>query len=144
MEMFVRIASLVDFEAIQHLDQKIVTSGLDRSVRITQAIHENSCYTLISNSYLQGFALFKLKAFREMDFLDLLIVDPAFRRQGVGSALIGHFRENATTDFCWTSTNASNDPMISLLKRSGWIESGHMEDSDPGDPDIFFYTQKAG
>lgn len=142
MQKLIRIASLADFNAIQNLDQKVATSSLDRSNRIMQAIHENSCYALISNSYIQGFALFQHAAFRQMDFLDLLIVDSTFRRQGVGSALIKHFRENATTEFCWTSTNASNAPMVSLLKRSAWIESGYREDLDPGDPDIFFYTKK--
>lgn len=141
MQKLIRIANLADFDAIQHLDQRVATSNLDRSARIMQAVNENGCYALISNSFIQGFALIQQNAFRRMDFLDLLVVDPVFRRQGVASSLIKHFIENATTEFCWTSTNASNTPMITLLKKSGWINSGYREELDPEDPDIFFYTQ---
>lgn len=32
--------------------------------------------------------------------------------------------------------------MISLLRKLGWKESGHTEDLDLGDPDLFFYIPR--
>jgi len=38
----------------------------------------------------------------------------------------------------FTSTNASNEPMQKLLGKFGFIESGHVENLDEGDPEIIF------
>ncbi|HEY3293129.1 MAG TPA: GNAT family N-acetyltransferase, partial [Candidatus Nanopelagicaceae bacterium] len=91
-------------------------------------------------SSIQGFAIHKPQAFRGMDFMDLLVVDPSFRRKGIATLLLVHFVENSNTPQSWTSTNRSNGPMISLLRKLNWCESDHIEELDPGDPDLFFFT----
>lgn len=135
----IRSAVLSDFEAIQLLDKSVTEGRIDRSELILRAIKEKRCYVSFSDVELQGFAIFLPHGFREMEFLELLVVDPRFRRHGIGSALLSHFTEEARTGVCWTSTNASNFPMIALLSRTGWIRSDHTEELDTGDPDIFFF-----
>jgi GNAT superfamily N-acetyltransferase len=75
-----------------------------------------------------------------MDFLDLVVVDPSNRREGIATLLITHFRETSRTAERWTSTNESNQIMISLLRKLGWHESDHIEQLDLGDPELFFHT----
>ena len=142
MDNSIRIATTSEFKAIQDIDKAVVGDKMDRSDQIMQAIIELRCYISLPNGEPVGFAIFQRETFRGMDFLDLLVVKPVFQKQGFGSALIKHFKENATTELCWTSTNASNVPMISLLKKTAWIESDHVEELDLGDLEIFFFAHQ--
>lgn len=74
-----------------------------------------------------------------MDFLDLIVVGSAYRRQGIATSLITNFSEMSDTDECWTSTNQSNRAMISLLTKLHWYKSDHSEELDEGDPELFFF-----
>ncbi len=38
----------------------------------------------------------------------------------------------------WTSTNESNAPMRALLGSAGFVESGRVDNLDPGDPELIF------
>lgn len=39
-----------------------------------------------------------------------------------------------------TSTNQSNQALISLLTKLHWCQSGHREELDEGDPELFCFT----
>lgn len=139
MQERIRIAVAEDFYAIRNVDREFVGGRLNRSSQISKAIDEMRCHVMSSGSIIQGFAVCSRRSFREMDFLDLIVVDPLSRRQGVASLLIKNFQETGTTTQCWTSTNQSNTAMISLLRKLGWQESDHIEELDPGDPELFFF-----
>lgn len=138
MQNTIRIANAQDFFAIMGIDQRVIGNELDRTDQILQAIGESNCHVLFIDSRIVGFEIATPESFRGMDFLDLLVVDHAYRSQGIATALVSYFIKNSSTSECWTSTNESNVGMISLLKKLGWTESGHKEDLDPGDPDLFF------
>ena len=140
MELKIRTAEPVDFDAIAALDREVIGSALDRSEKIAKAISEKRCSVAESNSVIQGFSIAIPKSFRGMDFLDLVVVSPSRRRQGIATLLIAHFRKTSTSSECWTSTNESNQRMISLLRKLGWHESDHIEQLDLGDPELFFHT----
>lgn len=142
MQNIIRIADIADFAAILDIDQKVVGDELNRFDQIFQAVQEDRCHVLLSDSRIVAFMIFTPQSFRGMDFLNLLVVDPTYRRQGVATALIGEFMKNSITPECWTSTNVSNQNMLSLLRKLEWIESDHIEELDPGDPDIFFFSYK--
>lgn len=74
------------------------------------------------------------------DFVDLLMVDPARRRAGIGRALLRAAVVTAGTEQVFTSTNTSNQPMRSLLRDGGWSFSGELGGLDEGDPELVFYT----
>lgn len=139
MERMLRIAQPIDFEAISTLDKKVIGTAVDRSAQISKAIAESRCIIVTSGSAIQGFSVVSPNAFRQMDFLDLVVVNPSNRRQGVATLLIAHFRESSKSPECWTSTNQSNQAMLTLLRKLGWEVSDHFEDLDPGDPELFFF-----
>ncbi len=78
-------------------------------------------------------------SFFDRDFVDLLVVAPAARRTGVGSALLRAAVDRSTTGTVFTSTNTSNAPMRALLERDGWLVSGTLDGLDPGDPEVVHY-----
>ncbi len=67
------------------------------------------------------------------------MVAPEFRRQGLGEAIIRHFRSTLTQPKLFSSTNMSNKPMQELFAKLGFRWSGYIENLDEGDPEIIFY-----
>ena len=57
-------------------------------------------------------------------FVSLLCVAPAWRRRGVGAALLVHLCAVASTLKVFSSTDVSNAPMHALFRRLGWEVSG--------------------
>ncbi len=74
--------------------------------------------------------------------LELVMVAPDFRRQGIGAQLIGA-AISAADPVLWTSTNQSNRPMQALLERLGFVRSGIIEGLDPGDPELVYRIARA-
>ncbi len=93
-----------------------------------------------------GFAVVRPAHFFGRDFVDLLIVDPARRRSGIGRALLRTALATAGTEQVFTSTNTSNLAMRSLLHAERWSFSGKLDGLDEGDPELVFYKirQRAG
>ena len=142
MQNKIQWASAKDLDASLEINQKVVGPDQNRSAQISKAVRERRCRVLISNSRITGFMISSPRSFKEMDFLNLLVVDPEYRRKGIASSLIDQFRADSTTAECWTSTNASNQDMLKLLENLSWAESEYSEELDPGDPDVFFFTHK--
>lgn len=72
-------------------------------------------------------------------FIWMLGVHPHYHRRGVASALIRKVESFCAGESLFTSTNKSNTAMQSLCKGLGFIESGYLENLDPGDPEIFLF-----
>ena len=84
-----------------------------------------------------GYALASRRFF-DRPFVDLLVVDPTFRRRGLGEALMTRCEAAHSDDRIFTSTNASNAPMRALLAKAGYEPSGEIHNLDPGDPELVF------
>ena len=84
-----------------------------------------------------GFAVFT-DVFFHQPFIELLLVGEAHRRRGYGRALIEHCVATSPGQKVWTSTNTSNAAMRALLEKVGFIESGRVDNLDPGDPELIF------
>ena len=84
-----------------------------------------------------GFAVVT-RHFFNFPFVDLLHVNQAHRREGVGQALMDHCEAAHDADRIFTSTNESNEPMRRLLAKADWSVSGLIENLDPGDPELVF------
>jgi ribosomal protein S18 acetylase RimI-like enzyme len=70
--------------------------------------------------------------------IDMVIVRQAWRRQGIGRALVRHLVARCTSPRVWISTNLSNTPMQALLAAEGFSMSGFIEGLDEGDPELVF------
>jgi RimJ/RimL family protein N-acetyltransferase len=68
-----------------------------------------------------------------------LVVETAYRRQGVGTKLIEAWEKTADTVKLFTSTNESNLSMQRLCERLGYVRSGFIENLDEGDPEVIYF-----
>lgn len=132
------MAMEADFDAIQHLDERVVENQAERSSEILNFIRRQNCNVILMDGQIVGYLAWTPLSFRGSDFINLLVVDPDYRRQRHASALLRDFQSDTKRLKCWTSTNASNSTMRLLLKMHGWVNSGYEENLDPGDPDLFF------
>ena len=84
-----------------------------------------------------GYALVSRRFFSR-PFVELLFVDPAGRRQGVGIALMAACEAAHDGDVLFTTTNQSNAPMQALLAKAGYRPSGVILNLDPGDAELVY------
>jgi len=106
----------------------------ERCAEIVRAVQEGTCLVARLQGMLAGYAIHDRSLFGR-PFLALLIVEPHLRRRGVGTALVRQVEAVVEGDRPFTSTNGSNHPMQRLCKRLGFIDSGRIDNLDPGDPD---------
>jgi ribosomal protein S18 acetylase RimI-like enzyme len=130
----IRRATAQDSGAIKAIDP---LAG-SRKDLLKHAIRERGVFVLVDRDRLLAFAILR-RIFFERYFLELLLVHPDHRRQGLGSRLIGRMEEIAKVKGeLWTSTNESNRPMRRLLVSRGYRRAGKIIGLDHGDPEIFF------
>ena len=112
---------------------------------IRALVQEQAGLVAVERGQIVGFLALKPGHFYGRDFIDLLLVAPRWRRQGVGRALMRAALHNASTSRVFTSTNESNTPMRELLRREGWTPSGVLTGLDEGDPEhVFFHDVPSG
>jgi len=97
------------------------------------------CQVQVANGAVTGFVIVKPAHFFGRDFIELVMVDPALRRSGIGRALLWQALSAAGTSQVFTSTNTSNHPMRSLLQAEDWSFSGELDGLDEGDLELVFY-----
>lgn len=131
----VRPAQKVDVAAVLEIDHVVERAG-----EVKRAVEEARCLVAEIGGELVGFCV--RGRFFGFDFLELLIVDVAHRRQGVGTVLIEEWERTAETPKLFTSTNVSNVPMQRLCESLGYVRSGFIDNLDEGDPEIVYFKFK--
>ncbi len=116
----------------------VAASDERRSRFLRSGLADGRCEIACVREQRAGFAVWH-RQFFSRPFLALLVVDSAFRRRGIGTALIRHViaRIGAGDDF-FTSTNASNRAAQRLFDQLGFVRSGTIEHIDPGDPEWIY------
>ncbi|HEY6485819.1 MAG TPA: GNAT family N-acetyltransferase [Candidatus Cybelea sp.] len=71
-------------------------------------------------------------------FVWLCVVDPNYRRSGVGSLLFAHVERACEGDRLYSSANRSREGMHGFFRRRGYVCAGEV-DLDPGDPEVFYF-----
>jgi ribosomal protein S18 acetylase RimI-like enzyme len=138
-----RLASVSDEAAVLALDEAGSAGGDERRALVRAAIDAGECTVCEHEGRVLGFVVSKPGHFFGRDFVELLIVAPTARRQGVGRRLLRAALASARTRRVFTSTNRSNDAMRALLRTEGWSSSGELDGLDPGDPELVFYRDRA-
>jgi len=136
----IRRAVADDLDGILRTDPHAARGDQDRSDFLRRSLALGECLVYLDHGAVAGFAVVKPAHFFGRDFIDLLMVDPARRRCGIGRNLLRAALAAAGTEQVFTSTNASNQPMRSLLRAEGWSLSGELGGLDEGDPELVFYN----
>ena len=135
--MWTRPAADGDLTGIAGVDPA-VDSDADRRALIVRAIAEESCWIAGRQDLPEGYLVLSRRHFFGRDFVSLLAVKAAARRQGMASALFHLAETSAATPQLFTSTNQSNHPMRALLDTRSYLAAGVIDHLDPGDPEIVF------
>lgn len=130
-----RAAQAEDISAIVAIDPH----SPGRPGEIQALARDQASLVAVEHGQIAGFLAVRPGHFYQRDFIDLLLVAPRSRRQGIGRALMRVALKNASTPRMFTSTNESNTPMRKLLHSEGWNPSGVLTGLDEGDPEHVFF-----
>jgi GNAT superfamily N-acetyltransferase len=129
---------MADVDAV--LGVKGAPSGYsDRPSLIASRIESGDCFVGECDGVISGFLTVHRRSFFGRDFIELLAVDPAHRRQGTASDLLHAATSSSTTSQLFISTNRSNVAMRDLLRKEQWLFSGELDGLDEGDPELVFH-----
>jgi GNAT superfamily N-acetyltransferase len=140
----IRRAGADDVGGILQLDHLAASGDRERAAFLRRSVELGECLVHVGHGAVTGYAVVRPAHFFGRDFIDLLLVDPARRRSGIGRALLRAAYAAAGTGQVFTSTNTSNQPMRSLLEADGWSFSGELDGLDEGDPELVFYKTRQG
>jgi ribosomal protein S18 acetylase RimI-like enzyme len=136
----IRRAGAGDLDGILRTDHHAARDDQGRADFLRRSLALGECLVYLDRGAVAGFAVVMPAHFFGRDFIELLVVDPARRRCGIGRSLLRAALAAAGTEQVFTSTNASNQPMRSLLQAEGWSFSGKLDGLDEGDPELVFYN----
>jgi ribosomal protein S18 acetylase RimI-like enzyme len=140
----IRHAAADDLDGILRIDPLAARGDRQRAEFLGHCLRRGECQVHIASGAVTGFVIVKPVHFFGRDFIELLVVDPALRRSGIGRALLRHALGTAGTAQVFTSTNTSNQAMRSLLHSEGWSFSGELDGLDDSDPELVFYSTAYG
>jgi len=147
MPLVIDTACMAELRAAQEEDVSAIVAidphGPGRPGLIQALVREQASLVAVGHGQIVGFLAVRPGHFYQRDFIDLLLVAPRSRRQGIGRALMRAALQNATTPRMFTSTNESNAPMRTLLRSEGWNPSGVLTGLDEGDPEHVFFHDAA-
>jgi ribosomal protein S18 acetylase RimI-like enzyme len=132
----IRNALFGEIEFLRTLDTMAVV-GSERHGQIAMWVTNGVCRTALLDGEIVGYSISTYSFFHQR-FIELVLVAKAYRRQGIGLSLLRDALKRLPEEKVWTSTNKSNSPMQALLAKAGFIESGRVDNLDPGDPELVF------
>ncbi len=132
----IRPAAPADIEALITLDH-IARATSQRQALIRRSVTHGTCLVATFDARPVGYLILEYTFF-ENGFISLLYVAEAYRRRGIGAALIRYAEQVCLTPKLFTSTNTSNVPMQRLLLGLDFQPSGVVKNLDDGDPELLF------
>jgi len=133
----VRTGTMGDLSSLIRIDQ-IAQSSANRRAQLEQALASGQCFLALENNEIIGFITLTYTFFG-CGFIPLLVVAANHRRRGTALRLLGVAREQCRTEKLFSSANQSNFAAARLFAKAGYVESGRIDNLDPGDPEIVFF-----
>jgi GNAT superfamily N-acetyltransferase len=137
--MSIRPAVEADQEALCSLDL-IARRETERREFIRREVAAGNCFVAVMNETVVGYGVLNY-TFYDNGCIDMIYIDSAQRRRGVGTALLKYMESRCKTPKLFTSTNLSNLPMQSLLAKLDYVLSGVIHNLDEGDPEIVYFKR---
>ena len=109
----------------------------ERAQDIRNWIALGQCHAALLDGEMAGYSVLNHSFFHQA-FIEMLMIGMAFRRCGLGRALIDHACVAFPGEKVWTSTGQSNAAMQALLLSAGFQRSGMIEYLDPETPELIF------
>ena len=138
LHMF-RLATPPDIASLIQLDS--VTTA-ERAQKISQWVNNKHCYLIEQQNQIIAYGVLHYHFF-ECAFIEMIMVNQAFRQQGAGLSLLQQLKQTCLTQKIFTSTNQSNTPMQRLLDKAQFKPSGFIDNLDEGDPELIYFCQLA-
>lgn len=132
----IRDAAPTDIAALIALDS-VAGDDPRRTWQITRWLAAGGVHVAERNEAAFGYMVIHHHFFGEA-FIEMLMVAPAQRGQGIGGALLRHAIALHGHGKLFTSTNASNVGMQRLLHAIGFIDSGIVHGLDESDPERIY------
>ncbi|MEX9754812.1 N-acetyltransferase family protein [Providencia vermicola] len=134
-----RLATPPDIASLIQLDS--VTTA-ERAQKISQWVNNKHCYLIEQQNQIIAYGVLHYQFF-EYAFIEMIMVNQAFRQQGTGLSLLQQLKQTCLTQKIFTSTNQSNTPMQRLLDKAQFKPSGFIDNLDEGDPELIYFCQLA-
>jgi len=140
MNIYVRLANMDDIPAMLGFDQLAQQPGSGRENFIRGAVADRTAWVATLPGQVVGYGVLEYTFFA-CGFISMVYVHQAYRRCGVGQALLDGLEKACQTPKLFTSTNLSNLPMRALLTKRGYVESGIIHNLDEGDPEVVYFKR---
>jgi ribosomal protein S18 acetylase RimI-like enzyme len=137
MTHHIRRAHIADNTILKTLDFSTETESSRFDAKDKWLKHDE-VFLVETENTVTGYAVLRRSGFFDRDNLEMLIIRPSHRGQGLGELLLRHIEPLVQTAQFFITTNLSNHPMQLLLKRLNYISCGFIDQLDPGDPEIVF------
>jgi len=135
----IRQATMQDLRALVAIDS-VAAQAPERAELIRAWIGADACHVLTVDACAAAYGVLDYHFFG-CGFIEMLMVDPARRRQGLARILIEHLKSVCAHPKLFASTNRSNTRMQAVLLQAGFESSGYIDNLDPDDPELVFYCR---
>jgi ribosomal protein S18 acetylase RimI-like enzyme len=133
----IRTGTPTDLSSLVAIDT-FARSHSERVESLSQSLVLGQCVVAASEAEPAGFAILNYSFFG-FGFIPLVVVVSAQRRQGIGLRLLETLERRCTSAKLFSSANLSNVAAQHLFARAGFVESGRVENLDPGDPEVIYF-----
>ncbi len=137
--MNIRNATEHDIDGIIAID-RIAATEETRRQHIREWVRRSCVIIVLIDERVVGYAVLEYSFF-SYGFISMLIVQEAYRRRGIASALVKRLEKTCNTAKRVTSTNESNAPMQAFLASMSYEPSGIVHNLDEGDPELFYFKR---
>jgi GNAT superfamily N-acetyltransferase len=124
--------------AILELETMLIGNKEDHTELIKRSVKAGECYVALIDDKVVGAAILNY-TFYNQGWLDLINVNPEYRRRGIGSALLKHLEKICKTSKFFTSANQSNVPARKTYEANGFVRSGYVDNLDEADTEIIYF-----
>jgi GNAT superfamily N-acetyltransferase len=133
----VRIAAAADLAGLRFIDP-LLRADPDRAESVRQAVEQGWCLVALDGDDVAGYAVLN-DQFLGQAFVELLVVGPAYQRQGIATLLLRAAERACRRHKLFTSCNRSNLPAQCLFEKCGFQRSGQIYNLDEGDPELVYF-----